>query len=125
MGRIASSLTLVGAVAVAASCTSNDTAAGSRTLDVTSTADACEIGASEAPAGRIVFKVTNDGSEVTEFYLLADDGQRVVGEVENIGPGLTRDLVVEASPGKYITACKPGMVGDGIRAPFTVTGSGD
>ena len=25
--------------------------------------------------------------------------------------------------GTYTTACKPGMVGDGIRAPFTVTGS--
>ena len=25
--------------------------------------------------------------------------------------------------GTYTTACKPGMVGDGIRAPFTVTGN--
>ena len=25
--------------------------------------------------------------------------------------------------GTYTTACKPGMVGDGIRAPFTVTGA--
>ncbi len=25
--------------------------------------------------------------------------------------------------GRYTTACKPGMVGDGIRAPFTVTGA--
>ena len=68
--------------------------------------------------------VTNDGSKVTEFYLLADDGLRIVGEVENIGPGLKRDLVVKAAPGKYFTACKPGMIGDGIRAPFTVTDSG-
>ena len=28
-----------------------------------------------------------------------------------------------AEPGTYETACKPGMVGDGIRAPFTVTGT--
>jgi iron uptake system component EfeO len=27
-------------------------------------------------------------------------------------------------PGKYFTACKPGMVGDGIRAGFTVSDSG-
>ena len=63
---------------------------------------------------------------MTEFYLLGEDGLRIVGEVENIGPGLTRDLVAaRAAPGKYFTACKPGMVGDGIRADFTVTDSGD
>ena len=55
---------------------------------------------------------------------LADDGLRIVAEVENIGPGLSRDLVTVAKPGSYFTACKPGMVGDGIRAPFTVTDSG-
>jgi iron uptake system component EfeO len=47
-----------------------------------------------------------------------------MGEVENIGPGLTRQLIVEVPDGgTYTTACKPGMVGDGIRAPFTVTGT--
>ena len=47
-----------------------------------------------------------------------------MGEVENISPGLTRTFLVElAEPGAYQTACKPGMVGDGIRAAFTVTGA--
>jgi iron uptake system component EfeO len=124
MRPIASFLAVVGIVAVAASCTSNETADGSGALTVRSTSDACELSASEAPSGNVVFEVTNDGSEVTEFYLLADDGLRIVGEVENIGPGLTRNLVVQAGPGSYFTACKPGMVGDGIRAPFTVTDSG-
>ena len=69
--------------------------------------------------------MTNSGTKVTEFYLLASDGLRIVGEVENIGPGLTRDLVRHARrPARYFTACKPGMVGDGIRAPFAVTDSG-
>ncbi len=66
----------------------------------------------------------NSGEDVTEFYLLGEDGLRVVGEVENVGPGLTRDLVVQARPGGYFTSCKPGMVGDGIRSAFTVTDSG-
>jgi iron uptake system component EfeO len=30
-------------------------------------------------------------------------------------------LVVTATPGSYFTACKPGMVGDGVRSPFAVT----
>ena len=97
---------------------------GDRTITVSSTDDACRLSATEAPAGKLTFDVTNDGSKVTEFYLLDDDGQRIVGEVENIGPGLDRELVVNAAPGTYTTACKPGMKGDGIRADFTVTGSG-
>ncbi len=93
-------------------------------LTVTSTADACELSATEADSGTLRFSVTNAGDDVTEFYLLADDGLRVVAEVENIGPGLSRDMVAQVSPGTYYTACKPGMVGDGIRAEFTVRDSG-
>lgn len=108
-----------------AACTENDSDSTGAALKVSSTADDCKVSASEAPSGNVVFEVTNDGSEVTEFYLLGEDGLRIVGEVENIGPGITRNLVVEAAPGNYFTACKPGMVGDGIRAPFTVTDSGN
>lgn len=115
----------VSAAALAlAGCTDN-TAASSATGDgsiaVASTADACDVSTDAAPGGTLKFTVKNEGSQVTEFYLLAGDGLRIIGEVENIGPGLTRDLVVTAPEGKYITACKPGMVGDGIRADFTVT----
>lgn len=106
---------------VVSACTSNDTADASATLSVTSDADSCVVSANGAASGRIAFEVENTGSEVTEFYLYAADGREVIGEVENIGPGLTRELVVDAAPGDYVTACKPGMVGDGIRAAFTVT----
>jgi len=61
----------------------------------------------------------------TGFYLLGSDGLRIVGEVENIGPGLSRDLVLTAPPGSYFAACKPGMVGEGIRSEFAVTDSGE
>lgn len=113
-----------GAVLVLSGCTTNATTDAANAVTVRSTGDACEVSTTEAPAGTVVFSVTNAGSEVTEFYLLGQDGLRIVGEVENIGPGLTRDLVVQAVPGAYVTACKPGMVGDGIRASFTVTDSG-
>ncbi len=95
------------------------------TINVESSADACELSTTEAPAGNVVFKIENTGSKVTEFYLYAKDGMRIVGEIENIGPGLSRDLVVRAAPGTYVTACKPGMSGKGIRADFTVTDSGE
>ncbi|WP_029290955.1 iron uptake system protein EfeO [Cellulomonas sp. HZM] len=117
---------------LAAGCVSNESPATSSSgtatapgrLTVSSTADACKVSATQAPSGNLTFSVKNDGSDVTEFYLLADDGLRVISEVENVGPGITRDLVVQVKPGSYFTACKPGMVGDGIRAAFTVTDSG-
>ena len=109
-------------------CTENapagDAAGGEgRALSVSSTSDACEVSAEEAPAGTLTFDVTNAGDEVTEFYLLAEDGLRIVAEVENVGPNLSRQLVVDAPAGEYVTACKPGMVGEGIRSAFTVTPS--
>ena len=109
-----------------AGCTENVSSAGSgdeRTIAVESSADACDLSAEEAPAGKLTFTVKNTGSDVTEFYLLAEDGLRIVGEVENIGPGLTRDLTLVAPEGSYVTACKPGMVGEGIRGDFTATES--
>ncbi|NYD42507.1 iron uptake system protein EfeO [Nocardioides panaciterrulae] len=120
--------TLVALPALAA-CTQNAASettgsSGDGTVTVSSTDDACRLSSTEAPSGRLTFEVTNDGSQVTEFYLLDQDGKRIVGEVENIGPQLTRQLVVQAAPGTYTTACKPGMKGDGIRADFTVTDSG-
>jgi iron uptake system component EfeO len=113
-----------------AACTENAEGEGgrsgdTRTVSVTSTDDSCEVSAAEVPAGTLTFDVRNDGSQVTEFYLLGEDGLRIVAEVENVGPQLSRQLVVNAPAGTYTTACKPGMTGDGIRADFTVTESAD
>jgi iron uptake system component EfeO len=91
------------------------------TVAVAATDDACDVASAELPAGTHEFQVTNSGSQVTEFYVYAE-GDRVMGEVENIAPGLTRELLVELPAGTYETACKPGMVGDGIRSGLTITG---
>ena len=92
-------------------------------ITVRATDTACEVARATAPAGTVEFTVTNTGSKVNEFYVYAE-GDRIVGEVENVSPGLTRTFHVDLSePGSYETACKPGMVGDGIRAGFTVTGA--
>jgi len=120
---------VLAAVPALAACTQNTTATTAteddRTITVSSTDDACEVSSTKAPSGKLTFDVTNDGSQVTEFYLYTGDGKRILGEVENIGPNLTRQLVVNAPAGSYLTACKPGMKGTGIRADFTVTDSGE
>ncbi|POH59064.1 PbrT family lead (Pb2+) uptake porter [Cryobacterium zongtaii] len=119
----ASAVGLLALTGCVANATGGDSAQAALTVD--SSADACTVSAAEAPSGNLSFTVTNSGDQVTEFYLLAEDGLRIVGEVENIGPGLSRDLVVQLMPGRYVTTCKPGMVGAGIdQKAFTVTDSG-
>ena len=118
-GVTLSLLTLASLAACTDNSSSDDDSGDSgdaRALSVDATDDSCDLSAETAPSGKLTFSVKNAGSEVTEFYLLGDDGLRIIGEVENIGPGLTRDLVLTAPAGAYFTACKPGMVGDGIRS---------
>ena len=91
------------------------------TITVAATDDACDVATGELAAGTHQFEVTNSGNQVTEFYVYAK-GDRVMGEVENVAPGLTRELLVELPAGDYEATCKPGMVGDGIRNALTVTG---
>ncbi|NUR09025.1 MAG: peptidase M75 family protein [Nocardioidaceae bacterium] len=125
--RIAAAVVAALALPAMAACTDNS-AAGSggddRTIHVTSTDDGCELSTDNAPSGNLVYQVQNDGSQVTEFYLYGKDGLRIVGEVENVGPGLSRNLVLNVPAGHYVPACKPGMKGRGIRSHFTVTDSG-
>ncbi len=117
--------TLVGVGIAAAALTTlsacADDPAESGDLTVKASDSSCEVSATELEAGPQTFKVTNNGSKVTEFYVYAE-GDRIMGEVENIGPGLSRDLVVDLAKGTYEGACKPGMIGDGIRQTITVTG---
>ncbi|MCB0932388.1 MAG: iron uptake system protein EfeO [Mycobacterium sp.] len=129
--RVLKSSTAAAAVlagVVLAGCTSEDTTsaeAGSGSpaaITVVATDAECELSATTASTGPSTFVITNNGTKATEFYVYGE-GQRVVGEVENISPGLQRKLVVNLTePGTYHTACKPGMVGDGIRGDFVVAG---
>ncbi|MDT5150129.1 MAG: iron uptake system component EfeO [Mycobacterium sp.] len=98
-------------------------AANQFTVNATDTA--CELSGATATTGPSTFIVTNNGGKVTEFYVYGA-GDRVMGEVENVSPGLQRKLVVQLTePGKYQTACKPGMIGDGLRGDFTVLREAD
>lgn len=95
---------------------------GASSIDVKANDTACEVGSSETSTGSTTFKVVNNGTKTNEFYVMTSGG-RVLGEVENIGPGASRTLVVEfQDAGDYTTLCKPGMVGEGISGTIKVTG---
>ena len=107
-----------------AACTAKSPTASSDGDDIIVTASdsSCDVSATESTTGQSTFQVTNNGSKTTEFYVYGE-GDRVMGEVENIGPGVSRQLIVALpEAATYQTACKPGMVGDGIRADFVVSG---
>lgn len=92
-------------------------------IDVEAKEDACQVAADSVESGTSTFSITNSGERVTEFYVLADDGLRVIAERENIAPGSTADLTVQLEPGNYFTACKPGLRGANVgQSEFTVTG---
>ncbi|WP_431926655.1 iron uptake system protein EfeO [Nonomuraea jabiensis] len=117
------------ALATLAACGSGNTPAASSgsapakpgKIAVAASDTECKVGAAEVSAGTTTFTITNGGTKVTEFYVYAP-GDRVMAEVENIVPGLTRELIAELPAGAYETVCKPGMVGKGIRNAFKVTG---
>jgi len=124
-----SPLATIGVLTIAAlslaACASDpadsDSSSASGDLTVQATDSECTVSTSKLDAGPSTFKVTNKGSKVTEFYVYAD-GDRIMGEVENVGPGLSRELVVDLPKGTYEGACKPGMIGDGIRQTLNVSG---
>jgi iron uptake system component EfeO len=83
----------------------------------------CDLGRTALAAGVHTFAVTNSGSATTEVYVYGP-GDAIVGEVEDVAPGTTRELVVQLREGRYEVTCKPGQKGDGIRTAVVVTGDG-
>ncbi|WP_091232397.1 iron uptake system protein EfeO [Microbacterium sp. 3J1] len=122
--RIVGAVAAAGATALVLSgCVAKSDVAAGASFDVSSTDSACAVSETTAQSGTLTFDVTNESGQTSEFYLLADDGLRIVGEVENIAPSASRTLTVVAQPGTYFTLCKPGMIGEGVgKAEFTVTG---
>ena len=117
--------TLLGGLALTGCGSSADsTAAGSAGVDIKATDTACDLsGSTTLQPGRTSFKITNSGSKVTEVYLYGKAGDAfttVVSEVEDLAPGITREMTADLAAGTYQLACKPGQTGDGIRTTITV-----
>jgi len=117
---------LAGLAACGGSSTGSE-AAASGPVEVKAGDKTCDVATTTFDAGKITFKVQNTGGDVTEVYVYAkgsgDDYDKIVGEVENIAPGTSRDLGVRVGGGTYEVACKPGQKGSGVRTTITVTGA--
>jgi len=81
-------------------------AAKSQSVPVKLTADGCPKLITVKP-GSVTFKVTNDGADnVSEFEVMK--GSKILGEVENIAPGLSRSFTMKLKAGDYVTYCPGG-----------------
>ena len=59
------------------------------------------------PAGPATFIVTNTGSASVLEYEIEQSG-RIIGEVENVIPGIDRSFTLNLKPGAYILNCPGG-----------------
>jgi iron uptake system component EfeO len=113
-----------GGTAGSASGTAAPVASGAAHVKVTvqqiNGSDTCVPDYSKAPAGPVTFEVANkDAAGVTEIELLSD--QRILGERENVVPGLKpATFTVTLGGGNYTLYC-PGAATENV--PFTVTGA--
>ena len=121
--RLLAGLAGAGALALVLSGCVPNNASGAAALSVDITDDTCVVSETTATAGAVTFSITNKGTDVNEFEILAEDKLRIVGEKENVTPGQTVSYVAQLGPGTYYTACKFQLIGapTGVAA-FTVTG---
>lgn len=112
------------ALAVGCGSSSSTGTAASDKVAVTAGDTTCVVDPTTMASGPRTFAVKNAGADVTEVYVYDAGGTKIIGEVENIGPGTSRDLKIDdLGAGTYQVACKPGQKGDGIRTTITVTGT--
>ena len=120
--RLTVTTALVAGAVLFAGCSSDDEGGtdSAGALAVESSNTACTPAQSTVEAGSVKLSVKNTGSAPTELYVY--EGDKILSEVENIGPGTSRTLTVTLKAGgTYSLRCKPGQKGDGITAPLTVT----
>jgi uncharacterized cupredoxin-like copper-binding protein len=115
---LCSGLLLAALLAVACSSSSKD---DGQTVKIKLTSAGCEPAELTLPAGQTTFEVTNDGAAgVTEFEIM--DGNHIIGEVENVAPGLTRKFSMKLTPGSFVSYC-PGATNE--KGTLTVTGAAE
>ncbi len=112
-------MALTVAVGFSACGSSDEAPAGAKTVSFKLTDAGCAPHDAKAPAGPIAFEIENAGtSKVTEMEIM--EGDKVLGEEENITDGLEGSFSATLEAGEYTIYC-PG--GSDERGTLTVTGA--
>ena len=116
---------------VASGCSSSSSASGwsagttgspgqTSTVKIDLTSQGCEPKPATVPAGPVAFEVTNSGAgSVSEAELRTSDLAHILGEQENLTPGLSGGFSLTIQPGTYKISCPGASQQDWT---FTVTG---
>jgi iron uptake system component EfeO len=92
----------------------------SNTVKISLTSQGCEPKPARVPAGAVEFDVTNAGADsVSEAELRTSDLAHILGEQENLTPGLSGGFSLTLQPGTYKVSCPGASQTDWT---FTVTG---
>jgi iron uptake system component EfeO len=78
-----------------------------RQVNVSISDAGCSPQALSLPSGPTTFVVTNSGSASVLEYEIEQSG-RIIGEVENVIPGIDRTFTLNLKPGAYILNCPGG-----------------
>ncbi len=113
-------LTLTLSACASSSKTTGATDTSARKIAFTLTKAGCDPAHLEVPAGPATFAVENDGADAVTEMELEQDG-RIVGEVENLTPGLSGSFSVTLQPGTYRTLCPNGTTAS--KGELVVTGA--
>ena len=108
------------AVAIAACQGTPATESGAATVTLSVSPDGCSPKAVTAPAGQVLFVITNEASDPVEFEIIGSD-KKVIDEAENIFPGFVVNLRSRLDGGTYELVC--GSL-TAPRGTLTVTGAG-
>ncbi len=94
-------------------------AKGSGDVEIVLTDDGCAPKPATVPAGALTFTVRNDNTnKVSEAEVMAQN--RILGEKENLTPGLSGSFSLRLDPGRYVVNC-PNAAAD--HATLTVSGA--
>jgi iron uptake system component EfeO len=94
----------------------------SSTVKVQLTSQGCEPKPASVPAGAVEFDITNSGAagSVSEAELRTNDKAHILGEQENLTPGLSGGFSLTVRPGTYVVNCPGASQPDWT---FKVTGT--
>lgn len=121
--RVVRGLTLALSVGVLGSCSTRDASVlGGDPITVSSGATECVLSATKSLAGKVVFDVTNSATLPSVFRIYANNGETVIGELTDIGPGQVGRLTLTLTPGGFVSACEPNGKESGLRGSFDVSG---
>jgi iron uptake system component EfeO len=114
---------LAGTALLAGACGSSGSggaAKGTQQVKVTMTSKGCDVAPTTVTEGPATFTVTNtDADQLNEAELM--DGSRILGERENLTPGLDGSFSYKLSPGTFRVVCLGGSKQERGNVAFHVT----